>query len=53
MLPEKAIRTLKAFVLFSVLRSDLRPLRIPTMTTRIRISPAELTAKDTFETRLR
>lgn len=51
--PEKAIRTLKAFVLFSVLSSDLRPLRIPTMIAKITISPAEQIAKDVFDMRLR
>ena len=47
--PEKAIRTLNAFVLFSVLSSDRRPFKIPTMTARIRISPAEHTKKDMLD----
>lgn len=51
--PAKAINTLNAFVLFSVLSSDLRALRIPTMTARIKISPAEQTAKETLEMRFR
>ena len=41
--------TLNAFVLFSVLASDLRPFRMPTITARMMISPAEQTAKDTLE----
>ena len=49
--PEKAMSALNAFVLFSVLASDLRPLRIPTMTARMMISPAEETANETFEMR--
>jgi len=51
--PEKAIRTLNAFVLFSVLSSDRRPFKIPTMTARIRISPAEHTKKDMLDNRFR
>lgn len=51
--PEKAIKTLKPLVLFSVLWSDLRPLRIPTIIASITISPAEQTAKEMFDTRLR
>ena len=43
--------TLTAFVLFSVLASDLRPFRIPTMTARMTISPAEHTANDTLDIR--
>ena len=49
--PENAIKTLNAFVLFSVLSSDLTPFRMPTITARIRISPAEHTAKETLEMR--
>ena len=49
--PENAIKTLNAFVLFSVLSSDLMPFRIPTITARIMISPAEHTAKETLEMR--
>ena len=49
--PENAMSTLNALVLFSVLSSDLRPLRIPTMTARMMISPAEHTAKDTLDIR--
>ena len=45
------MRTLNAFVLFSVLASDLRPLRMPTITARMIISPAEETAKETFDMR--
>ncbi len=47
--PANAISTLNAFVLFSTLLSDLIPFRIPTITARIRISPAEQTANDIFE----
>lgn len=47
--PEKAMSTLKALVLFSVLSSDLSPLRMPTMIARTTISPAEHTAKDTLD----
>ena len=49
--PENAIKTLNAFVLFSVLSSDLMPFRMPTITARIMISPAEHTAKETLEMR--
>lgn len=51
--PENAIKTLKALVLFSVLASDLRPFRIPTMIANTSISPAEHTAKETLEMRFR
>ena len=51
--PEKAMSTLNAFVLFSVLSSDLIAFSIPTMTTKMMISPAEQTAKETFDIRLR
>ena len=49
--PENAIKTLNAFVLFSVLSSDLTPFRMPTITARTKISPAEHTAKETLEMR--
>ena len=45
------MRTLKAFVLFCTLASDFTPLRMPTMTTKMRISPNEHTANDTLEIR--
>ena len=51
--PEKAMSTLNAFVLFSVLSSDFRPFRIPTMIARMMISPAEQTANETLEIRFR
>ena len=47
--PEKAMSTLNAFVLFSVLSSDLRPFKMPTMMARTMISPAEHTAKEMLE----
>ena len=47
--PEKAMRTLNALVLFSVLSSECRPFSMPTMMARMMISPAEQTANDTFE----
>lgn len=49
--PEKAIRTLKALVLFSGLRSDFKPLRIPIITTSIKTSPAEHTANEMLDIR--
>ena len=51
--PENAMSTLNALVLFSVLSSERSPLRMPTMTARMRISPAEHTAKETLEIRFR
>lgn len=51
--PENAIKTLNAFVLFAVLSPAFSPSRIPTITTRIRISPMEEIVKEMFETRLR
>ena len=47
------MRTLNALVLFSVLASDLIPLSIPTIIARMMISPAEQTAKEMFDMRLR
>lgn len=47
------MRILKAFVLFSTLASDFIPLRMPTITAKMMISPAEQTAKETFEMRFR
>lgn len=51
--PENAIKTLKALVFLDELSSDLRAFKIPTMTTRTRISPVEQTANATLEIRLR
>lgn len=51
--PENAIRTLKALVLFSVLASDFMPLRMPTMMTRMKISPREQIVNDMLEMRFR
>lgn len=51
--PENAIKTLNAFVLFSVLSSDRKPLRIPTITASIIISPAEHTVNEIFDIRFR
>ena len=51
--PEKAMSTLNALVLFSVLSSELSPLRMPTMTARMRISPAEHTVNEMLEIRFR
>jgi hypothetical protein len=48
--PEKAISTLNAFVLFSVLSPAFIPSRIPTMIMRINISPMEETVNEMFET---
>ena len=47
--PENAIRTLNALVLFSVLSSDFRPFKMPTMTARMMISPAEQTANEMLD----
>jgi len=49
--PENAISTLNALVLFSVLSSECKPFRMPTITARMMISPAEQTANDMFEIR--
>lgn len=51
--PVYAIVMLKALVLFSVLSLDLSPFKMPTMIARMITSPAEQTAKDMFEIRLR
>lgn len=51
--PEKAMSALNAFVLFSVLASDFKPFRMPTMIARMIISPAEQTANETLDMRLR
>jgi hypothetical protein len=44
---------LNALVLFSVLASDLTPLRMPTMIARTTISPSEQMVKDMLEMRFR
>lgn len=49
--PENAISTLKAFVLFSTLASDLMPFKMPTMIAKMTISPTEQTANDMFDMR--
>ena len=49
----KAINTLKAFVLFSTLFSECRPRSIPTITARMMISPAEQIANDMLDIRFR
>lgn len=51
--PEKAMITLKALVLFSVLSPDLRPFNMPTIIARTTISPAEQTANEILEIRFR
>lgn len=52
-LPEKAMITLKALVLFSVLSPDLRPFNMPIIIARTTISPAEQIANEILEIRLR
>ena len=47
--PENAIRTLKAFVLFSTLESDFRPFKMPTIIAKMTISPREHTVKEMLE----
>ena len=47
--PVNAIKTLNARVLFSTLSSACRALKIPTITTRMSISPAEQTVKEMLE----
>lgn len=51
--PEKAIKTLNAFVLLSVLCSECIPRSMPTITAKMINSPAEQIANETFEIRLR
>jgi hypothetical protein len=51
--PEKAMITLKALVLFSVLSLDLRPFKMPIIIARTIISPAEQMANEILEIRLR
>lgn len=45
--------TLNAFVLFSVLASDFRAFKIPTITASMGISPADDTANAILQIRLR
>jgi hypothetical protein len=50
---ENAIKTLNTFMLFAILSPAFSPLRIPTIMTRIRISPMEEMVKEMFKTQLR
>lgn len=51
--PEKAIKTLNALVLFSVLSSAFSAFRIPIMMTRMMISPREQTVNEMLDIRFR